>query len=155
MESKHNTLADAGVTVTTSMTNPSRPGKKPRPVFIITGLVAGCEEFLRDLGGKKFRGEWSFWRDPSGAILEALNKYGRLSFAEQVALRAERKLAKVDRYTEYAASAQARGDHRSERASSLVRMIPMTRLKSHRHEHAKILGGIGKGKTLHKQSHRT
>ena len=125
MKSKFNALADAGIAVTASMTTPSRSGKKPRPVFIVTGRVAECEEILRDLGGKKFCGEWSFWSDPSDAILEALNKRGRLSFAEQVALRAERKLAKIDRYTEYAAKAQVRADHRSARASTIRRMIPM------------------------------
>ena len=91
-----------------SMTSPTRPGKKPRPVYIVAGKVAGFEEILRDLGGKKFRGQWSFWSDPSRELLEVVATRGRLSYAEQVEARCDRKLAKSERYDGYAEHADTR-----------------------------------------------
>lgn len=119
------TLNDFGLRVIESMTTPSRPGKKPRPVFIVNGKTSGLEELFRDIGGRKFRGQWSFWNDPSSELLEAVTTRGRLSFAEQVDARCDRKLAKSDRYDGYADNAEARSTAGSHAAHEIGRHIPM------------------------------
>lgn len=125
MEAKYFSLEDAGLKVFTSMTTPSRPGKKPCPVFIVSGKIAGYEETLRDLGGKKFRGQWSFWSDPSAELLAAINRHGKLSFAEQIEARCERKLNKSERYDGYAENAEERARASSQAAHEIGRHIPM------------------------------
>lgn len=125
METQFNTLEEVGVRVISSMTTPSRPGKKPRPVFIVAGKTEGLEETFRDLGGKKFRGQWSFWSDPSEPLLKAINRYGRLSFAEQVEAKVERKLERAERYEGYAENAETRAEARSKAAGNIAHFIPM------------------------------
>jgi hypothetical protein len=125
METPNKTLTDFGIQITESMTTPIRPGKKPRPVFIVSGRVTGYEETLRDLGGKKFRGQWSFWSDPSTELLTAINRYGKLTFAEQVEARCERKLNKSERYDGYAKSAEDRATSNSQAAQEIGSHIPM------------------------------
>lgn len=39
----------------------------------VRGNVFGLESFFRDNGGKKYRGAWSFFEDPSDHILEELS----------------------------------------------------------------------------------
>jgi hypothetical protein len=125
METQFNTLEEAGVNVISSITTPSRPGKKPRPVFIVAGKTEGLDETFRDLGGKKFRGQWSFWSDPSDALLKAINRYGRLSFSEQIEVKVERKLERAARYEGYAENAEARSEARSKAAGDIAHFIPM------------------------------
>lgn len=125
METSNKTLEQFGLQVAESMTTPSRPGKKPRPVFIVSGRTSGFEEIFRDLGGRKFRGQWSFWSDPSDELLTAINRHGKLSFAEQVEARCERKLNKVERYDGYAENAADRSAANSHAAHEIGRHIPM------------------------------
>ena len=122
---KYNSLHETGLKVTSSMTTPSRPGKAPRPVHIVSGLTLGYEQILRDLGGHKFRGQWSFWDDPSDDLLEQINRHGKLSFAESVDLRIDRKLSKAERYSGYADNAETRAERASETAQAIGQMIPM------------------------------
>ena len=93
-----NTLASQGVRIEQTMTTPTRPGKKPRPVWVVSGNTFGLEAFFRDIGGKKFRGAWSFFSNPSDEISEQLANSGRSTYAEEVESRLERKEAKADRY---------------------------------------------------------
>jgi hypothetical protein len=125
METPFASLEEARVRVISSMTTPTRPGKKPRPVFIVAGQVAGYEEIFRDLGGRKFRGQWSFWTDPTDALLTAINRYGRLSFADQVEARSERKIEKAERYDGYSENAEDRATASSQAAHEIGRYIPM------------------------------
>ena len=125
MENAFKSLEEAGLRIISSMTTPSRPGKKPRPVFIVSGKIAGLEEAFRDLGGKKFRGQWSFWEDPSDSLLAAINRDGRLTFAEQVEAQSERKLDRAERYSGCSENAQARAESRSHSAHEIGRHIPM------------------------------
>jgi hypothetical protein len=106
------------------MTTPTRPGKKPRPVFIVSGRTYGYEETFRDLGGKKFRGQWSFWNDPTQALIEAIEKYGKQSFAERVEARVERKVDRAERYEGYAENASARSETRLNAAHNIAQAIP-------------------------------
>lgn len=121
---KTSTLADFGVRVEETMTTPSRPGKKPRPVWVVRGNVFGLETFFRYIKGRKFRGAWSFFENPSSAILEQLQDHGRESFAEQIDSKIARDLAKAARYQGYAANAEARAKSRGETADKIMSFIP-------------------------------
>ncbi|MBX3034505.1 MAG: DUF3560 domain-containing protein [Bdellovibrionaceae bacterium] len=118
------TLAAFGLQVEATMTTPSKPGKKPRPVWVVRGNVLGLESFFRDIKGRKFRGAWYFFEDPSADILGHLQNHGRQSFAEQVESDLERKLAKAERYQTYAANAEARAESRSKAADKISSFIP-------------------------------
>jgi hypothetical protein len=65
-------LERAGLVITAGMTTPQRAGKKPRPVWTVSGPVARFENLLRDCGGKPWRGTWSFWDDPTDDLEAAL-----------------------------------------------------------------------------------
>lgn len=60
--------ARAGLIVKASMTTPSRPGKQPRPVWIVGGNLAFWRPLLTRLGGNWYRGVFSFWDDPTADI---------------------------------------------------------------------------------------
>ena len=119
------TLAAFGLQVQEKMTTPSRPGKKPRPVWVVSGNIFGLETFFRDIEGRKFRGQWSFFKDPTDNTLEHLKIEKRLSFAEQVENNLERKPEKAARYESYAINAEARSESCYKRASTIGAMIPM------------------------------
>jgi hypothetical protein len=63
--------ARAGLVVTASMTTPSRPGKQPRAVWIVTGNLAEWRQMLIRLGGSWYRGAFSFFDDPTADIESA------------------------------------------------------------------------------------
>ena len=123
-EQQQPTLADFGLRVDETMTTPSRPGKKPRPVWIVRGNIFGLEEFFRDINGRKFRGAWSFFENPSETILKHVQTNGRQSFAEQVESETQRKLEKAERYETYAANAEARAESRYQAANEIGSAIP-------------------------------
>lgn len=118
-------LLESGVNVEQTMTTPSRPGKKPRPVWVVSGNIFGLEEFFRASGGRKFRGQWSFFNDPSDEILTELNTNGRKSFAEQMEYTIERKEAKADRYEGYYENAAARATNSHKRVDQFMSCMPM------------------------------
>lgn len=124
MEIKFNSLLDANLTVAASLTKPTKPGKVPRPVYIVSGDTFGCEEIFRDIGGKLFRGAWSFWDDPSAKLLVELNLRGRMSFAAQIEAKNARREARMERYTGYAENAKERSDERASRAIAISSAIP-------------------------------
>jgi hypothetical protein len=119
------TLASQEVRIEQTMTTPSMPGKKPRPEWVVSGNTFGLEAFFRDIGGKKFRGAWSFFSNPTDEISEQLATSGRSTYAEEVENRLERKTAKADRYESYAHNAEQRANSASARANSIAAMIPM------------------------------
>lgn len=117
-------LENFGVKVTETLTTPSKAGKKPRPVWVASGNIYGLETFFREIKGRKFRGQWSFFKDPSGEILDQLEKHGRESFAEQVESKIQRDLDKAERYEGYADNAEARSEIRSRAADKISSFIP-------------------------------
>lgn len=66
--------ARAGLVVTASMTTPTRAGKKPRPVWNVTGNHGAHRQTLIDLGGNFYRGSFSFWEDPTADLEAALTE---------------------------------------------------------------------------------
>lgn len=126
LEDKVSTNLEAfGLKVKESMTTPTRPGKSPKPVWVIVGNTFGLEPFFREIGGRKFRGQWSFFRDPSSEILEHLQSNKRLSFAEQVENQIERKLEKAERYDLYSKNAETRSENSFKSANAISSLIPM------------------------------
>lgn len=117
-------LESFGVKITETMTTPSKPGKKPRPVWVASGNIYGLETFFREIKGRKYRGQWSFFEDPSSDILTQLEQHGRESFADQVDSKIQRDLDKAERYETYAANAEARAESRSRAAESISSFIP-------------------------------
>jgi hypothetical protein len=111
------TLIDLHLSCTKTLTQPKKPGKQPREVWVVSGQIQGFEALFRDLDGQKYRGQWSFWSDPTQGIIERSNE--KMSFSELQKYGAERKLAKADRYRKYADNAE----HRSESAYNRVRSI--------------------------------
>ena len=61
----------AGLRIIAGMTTPSRPGKKPRPVWNVTGAIGEWRQMLIGLDGRWYRGAFSFFDDPTAAIEEA------------------------------------------------------------------------------------
>jgi hypothetical protein len=61
--------ARAGLVITATMTTPHRAGKKPRPVWNVSGNLAFWRPLLvESLGGSWYHGVVSFWDDPAEAI---------------------------------------------------------------------------------------
>ena len=146
-------LSNNQIIVTESLTTPSRPGKKPRPVWIVTGNISGLETFFRENGGRKFRGNWSFIENPSNMIAEELSQNGRKSFAEEFENTIARKKAKAERYEGYSENATKRAETQFERAQKIGAMIPMGQPilvghyseKKHRRDIARIDSGMRSG----------
>jgi hypothetical protein len=113
-----------GLTVDDQMTTPSRPGKKPRPVWVVGGATAGLEQALLDLGGRKWRGAYSFFDDPTAA-LESLGENDRLSYAERVERDRERAAARAERFETYAENAQKRAEEAHRKVRAVADMIPL------------------------------
>lgn len=111
-------LAAAGLKVVETMTTPTRPGKRSRPVWNVIGNTIGLEEAFRDAGGRKFRGAWSFFADPTDDVLEAVEA-GRASYAEELEAKRARAAERADRRAEWAEKAE----RRSEAAFSGVRRL--------------------------------
>lgn len=118
------TLADYGLTVTQGMTTPTKPGKQPRPVWNVEGATAGYEATLYDLGGKKWRGAFSFWEDPSEALLAAIEEHGRQSFGERLEAKRERAEERAERYEGYADNAAQRSESLHAQARQMADGIP-------------------------------
>ena len=116
-------VAMNGLTVTQTLTTPTRPGKKPRPVWNVAGNTAGLEEAFRDLGGRKYRGAWSFFSDPTADIAE-LTDEDKTTFAEQRETSAERSADRAERYSGYSQNAATRSAAASERSRAAVAGIP-------------------------------
>jgi len=112
-----------GLTVTQGMTTPTRPGKQPRPVWEVSGRTQGLEAVFRELGGRPWRGAWSFFEDPTEALSE-LTEADRVTFAEQRKAERQRAEDRADRMAGYAANATARSDAAYERARQIGDRIP-------------------------------
>ena len=118
------TLTTAGLKVTQSMTTPTKPGKMPRPVWEVSGLLAGYEDLLYRLGGKRWRGAFSFWEDPTEALMEALRKEERTPFAERQKGEKARAAERAERYSARAEKAENRSEAAHEQFRALLDPIP-------------------------------
>lgn len=119
------TLASVGLTVTEKMTNPTKPGKAPRPVWEVTGATDGWEDLLYELGAKRWRGAFSFWEDPTEALLQGIQTTERTSFAERMEGKTERAAARAERYETRAEKAEARSNAAHEKFRSILDPIPL------------------------------
>lgn len=119
------TLSEAGLTVTAGMTTPTRPGKAPRAVWNVTGRLAPWESMLYDLGGRKWKGAFSFWSDPTDAIARAVEVTAPETYADREAGKQARAAERADRYTEWGQKADARSEAAYDGARAAVDGIPM------------------------------
>jgi hypothetical protein len=119
------TLATFGLTVTVKQTTPSKPGKAPRDVWEVSGMTSGYEDILYNIGGKRWRGAFSFWSDPSEELLTAIQEQGHSSFAERMEGKKERAEERAERYRGYAANAEARSEAAHNKFHSLLDPIPL------------------------------
>lgn len=149
----HQSLADHGVHVEETMTKPTRPGKKPRPVWVVSGNVFGLESLFYEVGGKKYRGNWSFFSDPSEDILKELTANGRQSFSDQVQSQIERKTNRIDKFEKYSENAASRAQCAFKKVDSILSVIPPGQPilvghqseKRHRRDIARMDSGMRKG----------
>lgn len=118
------TLEQAGIVITEGLTQPSRPGKQPRPVWEVAGDVFGYESQLYAIGGKKWRGKFSFWEDPTEAIVAMVANTERESFADRQAGAQERAGARAERLSERAGKHEETAEAASREAWRIVEMIP-------------------------------
>ncbi len=145
-------LGDSGLAVTQGMTTPSRPGKKPRPVWSVSGNTYGYEEHMLNLGGRKYRGSWSFFSDPSAGLLQAIEQRGRLGFAEQQEAKQNRASDRAERFKVYAEHAAKRSETAYQGVKTIMDSIPLGQpilvdhysARRHRRELGRIDSGIGK-----------
>lgn len=110
-----------GITVTASRTAPTKAGKKPRDVWEVSGRVEGLEDELYGLGGKKWRGKFTFWADPTDDLMK-LEESDRLTFASQqerkqelAVERSERLDERVRKHAAIASACRASADQAIER----------------------------------------
>lgn len=117
-------IAAAGLVLRESMTRPTRAGKQPRKVWEVSGQVAAYREALEDAGGRKWKGKYSFWEDPTIALGEALKDAEKLSVAEQLEDKREKAEERADRQYELAGKARDRRDAAHDTARSIGDKIP-------------------------------
>ncbi len=118
-------LKSNGLTISETVTTPQKSWKKPRPVWVVSGNWQGFEGLLYDLGGKKYRGSWSFFSNPTDELIEALKSTQRLSFAEIQEAKIDRKIERIEKLEGYAANAEKRSNLAYEAASRIGSFIPM------------------------------
>lgn len=112
-----------GIVITSSMTTPSKPGKKPRPVWEVAA-PSGYERLMYDLGAKRWRGRFSFWEDPTASITEALDTYKPESYEERVEGKNDRSLARVERLEAAAERREQQAEASFKRAHDISDTIP-------------------------------
>jgi hypothetical protein len=89
-------------------------------VWVVGGRTVGLEQSLLDLGGRKWRGAYSFFEDPTAGV-EALTDEDRLSFAERQERDRQRAAERSERYEGYAANAADRSEAAARRSMELIR----------------------------------
>ncbi|PIP94048.1 MAG: hypothetical protein COW78_12130 [Bdellovibrio sp. CG22_combo_CG10-13_8_21_14_all_39_27] len=113
IEEAKQVLKTEGVFIEETTTAPKKAGKKPRPVWQVSGRTSGLEEAFYNLGcsRRRWRGMFSFWEgDPTLEIAQAILEQGRLSFAEQQERKEERAINRAERYEQYADNAVRRSN---------------------------------------------
>jgi len=102
-ESPVDILKSVGIIVVETQTKPTRPGKKPRPVWEIQGATQPYIDLMykNEMPVKRWRGTLCCWEDPTQKLAEIV-KAGGLSFAEQKEREQERADERAGRLTERA-----------------------------------------------------
>lgn len=80
----------------------------------------------RNLGGRTYRGTFSFWEDPTDAIAAALETAAPDSYADQLAAKQERAQDCADRHATWTEKARARSDAAYQSARDAVAGIPFS-----------------------------
>ncbi|MBD2778254.1 DUF3560 domain-containing protein [Iningainema tapete] len=98
-QEKQFTLASVGIKIVESQTKPTKPGKKPIPVWNILGNTKPYEHIIYDLSVKvkKWHGTLSCFEDPTEELVERIQSEGALSFKEQLEVKQERAAQRADR----------------------------------------------------------
>lgn len=117
-------LREKGITVNETMTNPTRPGKKPRPVWEVRTLTHKYDELIRDAGGKRWRGIFSFWEDPTQELAALIKENNGNDYAEQMEYNQDRATDRAERMTERAENAQERSRAEYQKSNDAVSGIP-------------------------------
>lgn len=113
-----NPLARAGITIRKTRTTPTRPDKQPRDVWEVIAPHK-WNGMLNDLGGKKWRGLFSFWQDPTKMITRAIETTEPETYGDRVEAQNERSLARAERRHGYADKAAARAEASFRRADRI------------------------------------
>ncbi len=102
-ESATDILKSVGITVVETQTKPTKPGKKPRPVWEIHGATKPYEDLMyaNNMPIKRWRGTLCCWENPTDKLAELVQE-GGLSFAEQQERSSERSGERSDRLTQRA-----------------------------------------------------
>ena len=120
------TLAEIGISVRSEMTRPTKPGKQPRPVWIISGETRGYEDLLKEIGCRKFGGRWSIFEDPTDALVEAINDSGgKRSFEERMEVERQRAEERADRYEDRAAKVSREAGSARDRSNQISERFHM------------------------------
>ncbi len=110
--------------VEASKTTPTRAGKEPKDVWVVSGVLDGLVDFIYQLGARKYKGKFSLYDDPSIAILNHLKENGRKSMSEVKKEQQVRDAEKSQKFTLYAQSNAAKSIERFETAKAAVENIP-------------------------------
>lgn len=117
-------IQNAGLIVTTGLTTPRRAGKKPRPVWNVSGNLAPWTSLLYDMGGKKFHGVFSFFEDPTDALERQLAITEPETYEDRLQAKAERAEARIARRSDWADKAHRRSDAAFGGAMAAIDGIP-------------------------------
>ena len=124
--SEISTLAEIGIFVRSEMTRPTRPGKQPREVWIISGATRGYEDILKEIGCRKFGGRWSCFEYPSLLLVDAINDSGgKRSFEERLEVERQRAEERADRYEDRATKASREASALSKRSDQISERFHM------------------------------
>jgi hypothetical protein len=117
-------LARAGITVRRTMTTPNRAGKQPRPVWEVRG-PAKYEGALFDAGARRWRGLFSFFEDPTAALLRIVRHDESQTYGERVEAKNERSLERAEQLEGFADKNDERSRARYEASSAIADGIPL------------------------------
>jgi hypothetical protein len=117
-------IQKAGLIITAGLTTPKRYGKKPRPVWNVSGNLAPWTSLLYDMGGKKYHGVFSFFEDPTDRLERQLAITEPETYEDRLKARAERAEARVARRSDWADKAHRRSDAAFRGAMGAIDGIP-------------------------------
>jgi hypothetical protein len=103
-------------------TTPAKSGKRPRPVWVLVGDTRGYDDAIREQGGRRWHGEWSFFEDPTPFLPDIVA--APATFAEQRAAAQHRAEARVERREAWADSAAAKTQAAADRSRTMLDAIP-------------------------------
>ena len=118
-------MKEKGITINETMTTPTRPGKNPRPVWEVSTLTHQYDQIIRDAGGRRWRGKWSFWDDPTRELGELIEEDNGHTYSEYMESEKERAAARSEKMTDRAAKAQTKSETEYQRSNNATSGIPL------------------------------